>query len=83
LQPIYPNPAVGTAHAVIELPESAHVSIVLVNSAGQIVRKLADSTLPAGQRTLSIDVGDLAPGLYFVVLDSVGKRLTAPLTVIR
>ena len=83
LQPIYPNPAVGTAHAVIEMPESARVSIVLVNSTGQIVRKLADSTLPAGQRTLSIDVRDLAPGLYFVVLDSVGKRLTAPLTVIR
>jgi hypothetical protein len=80
---VYPNPASQRFSAAIDLPESASVSTILVNAAGQIVKREANGDLPAGHRTLEIDVSGLAPGLYFVVVETSGRRLTTSITVIR
>lgn len=80
---VYPNPTSQAISATLELPETAFVSAVLVNAAGQVVKRPVEGTLPAGRRTVRIRVTDLAPGLYFVVVETSGKRLTKAITVIR
>ena len=64
----YPNPFAGVTEIQFSMPESAHVDLVLYNSAGIRIKVLLDSNAPAGVNTVRIDASGLADGLYFYEL---------------
>ena len=70
LEQNYPNPFNPTTTIRYQLPTSVHVKLVIVNSAGQIVRTLADGSMPAGAHAVMWDSRDnsgqfVSTGLYF------------------
>ncbi len=77
----YPNPA--STHLTLQyvLPKPDDVQIQLYNATGQIVQTHQQANLAAGAHTTTIEVADLATGIYFYVLQSNGKQFTERLII--
>ena len=54
----FPNPFNPTTSFTYDLPEAAHVQLVVYNALGQVVRTLVNSAQPAGQYTANWDGRD-------------------------
>lgn len=80
---IYPNPVAGRFSATLDLPETSYVEGRIVNSAGQVVDRPFDGTLSAGRRVIELDVTDLPPGVYFLVIEAGGAGISRPIVVTR
>jgi hypothetical protein len=76
---LFPNPAVGTVYVRREVAGSA-VSIRLMSATGQLV---ATAAWPAGERTATLDVGQLAAGVYLVEVAGVAGVEVQRLSVVR
>ncbi|MEM9987417.1 MAG: PHB depolymerase family esterase, partial [Bacteroidota bacterium] len=61
---LYPNPSAGRVTLKLELPQTAPVRAVLLNSLGQPVANLVAETLPAGSHTFTLAGDQLPAGLY-------------------
>ena len=48
------------------MPESADLTVTVVNTLGQQVAELAHGDFTAGQHTFTFDGSSLASGIYFV-----------------
>ena len=86
LAPPSPNPCTGSSLVAFSLGTTTHVRLELLDTAGRLVRTLADGTLPAGRQSVSWDrrssSGSRAPaGLYFVRMPTPGRTLTTRGTV--
>ena len=73
----YPNPFNPTTNIKFQLPEPEHVTITIFNTAGQIIRMLADGAFAAGDHQLAWDGRDQAgnkvsSGVYFYQLKTNG-----------
>ncbi|MBE0645742.1 MAG: VWA domain-containing protein [Bacteroidetes bacterium] len=88
----YPNPfslTSGSSTAIpFELKTSAAVRIVITDILGRVVRVLQDAEMSAGRHTALWDGRDglgafVAPGMYFVRLQSACVVATLKLTVVR
>lgn len=69
LLPAYPNPFNPTTTITYQLPEISDISLVIINSMGQTVRKLADGQHQAGEYNVLWDGRDnrglhVTSGLY-------------------
>lgn len=71
-----PNPFSNQTTLWFGLPESGPVSLALFNVAGQKVATLVDGTLPAGEQSIPLRSGSLAPGMYFASLRFRGQTVT-------
>jgi hypothetical protein len=60
---VYPNPASGSFHVLLNNPSSENVSVAIINQLGQMIRKeeLGNNAIDA-----SIDIKDMPSGVYFV-----------------
>jgi hypothetical protein len=80
---IYPNPV--TDHQIslrFSLKKAAEVEVGLYNLQGQMVHHWGETPLlPAGPHERELDVADVAPGLYLLVLESAGQRIHRKLVV--
>ena len=88
LSPPRPNPARGTAELELAMPSGAHVSCVVYDVGGRLVRVLLDAPLPPGTHRLAWDTADsggapAAGGLYFIRLEVAGARFVRRLAVLR
>ncbi|MCK4993325.1 MAG: T9SS type A sorting domain-containing protein [Bacteroidales bacterium] len=54
------------------IPEVGHVKVMVYNQAGQLVAYLANEDLPEGVHERMWHPGSLAPGAYFIHLESGG-----------
>jgi len=83
----YPNPVQSGQQATIgfAVQERQPVSIELYNTLGQRVRTIYDDTPQVVDEieTLTLDVGDLASGLYFVRMRGESFTTTQKLVVVR
>lgn len=70
----WPNPFNPTCHIRVELPALQFLSLRLVDLRGATVRQVYQGLLEAGVHDMEIHAGDLASGLYLLVLES-GKAL--------
>ncbi len=78
---IYPNPFRERATVLIDVPESQHIVVDLVDILGRRQALLADAPLDAGRHMLTIEEAELPAGLYFVRMR--GERDTATRSIIR
>lgn len=78
LAPISPNPARAGARVDFALPDDADVRVTLTDVAGRRVALLAEGPHRAGRHHVALAParGSLAPGLYFVRLESGGFTRT-------
>ena len=72
LESIRPNPVNQEAHITFQIPRNGPVNLKVYNQLGQEVASLAREELPAGTHTRVWNPGDLAPGTYFIQLQSGG-----------
>ena len=82
LDAVYPNPFTHQATVQYTLERSARVTLIVVDVLGHEVRRLADTTRPAGTFTETLDASGLANGLYFVTLDVEGAGRVVRKTVL-
>jgi len=79
---VYPVPAADRARLVVRMPAPMQAKLSIYDMLGR--RVLSDDVmLEAGTSTLTIPTDSLAPGSYFVRIDSNTDRLTARLLVAR
>ncbi len=78
-----PNPARGATTAVVDLPEAGDVRVAVVDMLGREVAVAFAGALEAGRQSVAIGADALPAGVYVVVLDAGGQRLTRSLTVVR
>ncbi len=62
----WPNPSNGLSTVKLSLPETAQVTVEVVNVPGRRVALLAGGTLSAGTHQFVFDGSNLATGVYFV-----------------
>lgn len=88
LRPAAPNPARRGTALALSLPRAAHVRAGVFDVGGRRVRQLVDGTLPTGIHALAWDLADdggrrLAPGVYRVLVEVGGTRLTRTVVALR
>jgi hypothetical protein len=81
LQPVVPNPAVDRMEVVYETIEPGARQLYIADAIGRHVQVLVDGEGEPEQRVLSVDVGGLASGVYFLVLQTPTGRLVQPMQV--
>ena len=79
----YPNPARGQATVPLAVPTgTADAALKLYDVLGRPVQTL-DLRNAQGRQTRTLDLADLAPGVYFLRLTGDGQTRTEKLTVVR
>jgi len=66
---VYPNPSTGLVHVEIELISDADLQIEVMTVSGQVVHAEKFSE-KAGHYVHSLDLGNLASGMYMIRLSS-------------
>lgn len=79
----YPNPFNPSTRIKYDLPEKAHVSIVVVNMLGQVVRTLLDDVRDAGFYEMQFDASNLASGIYLYRIQASNFVATKKFVMIR
>lgn len=67
---LWPNPCRGRAMVAWNVPVAGRVELAVYDAAGREVQRLVESKLAAGRHTRAWDGRALAPGVYFVKLDT-------------
>lgn len=83
LMPVRPNPAEGSTRVDIETVETGRTRLTLVSAQGQTVKVFLDGETPPGVQTVDLDVGGLAGGRYFLLLETPTETLMQPVEVVR
>ena len=88
LMPPYPNPFTGGVTIEFGLPSASFVEVAVYDARGRLVRKILSDAMPPGYRVVSWD-GDnnlgrkAGAGVYFIVVDAGGERLTRKIELLR
>jgi hypothetical protein len=67
---IYPVPTDGVLTVEIRLNRPGHADLSLMDTLGRMINQVATFDLVQGDLTCQIELGDLSPGLYALVLSS-------------
>jgi hypothetical protein len=70
LEQNYPNPFNPSTTIAFAVPTHAHVTLVVINILGQVVRELVNGELEAGQHEVRLDADGLASGVYLYRMQS-------------
>lgn len=63
---VYPNPVNGMLNIPFNLENTGHVNVSLMNMNGQVVAKLIDQQMPAGNNHVIVNLPQLAKGVYML-----------------
>ena len=78
-----PNPTRASATATVSLPEAGPVRVAVVDLLGREVASAYSGQMEAGRQPVALSMDALPAGVYVVVVDAGGQRLTRQVTVIR
>jgi hypothetical protein len=80
---VYPNPSSSDVTVSFSLTTSSKVKISVTNTIGQAKSIIANKSFSEGRQTISVNVNELnlAPGIYFVNLESDGGRSVKKLVI--
>jgi hypothetical protein len=81
----YPNPFVGNTSISYALPYDGHVTIIILNMSGQVVKTVVNEMGTQGEYNLNIETGDLKPGVYMatVSLKTGGKEMVKTIRLVK
>jgi hypothetical protein len=84
----YPNPLNPSTKFSFTIPERAQVSVRIFDVRGRLVRTVVDEMLPAGTHVrswngISDNGREVASGVYYYRLDTMGKRIARKLIVLK
>ena len=77
---LWPNPTTGTFHVQTQSPQAQSLNVSVFNPMGKQVYT-SSFKVPSGHWEESIQLGDVAPGLYYVVIHAGKSRETLSLVV--
>ena len=80
---ITPNPARGAVTLGVRLSHAGALRLTVVDALGRVVVTAEEGWHPSGPRTIALDTGRLAPGLYLARLDTPDGQAGTPLVVVR
>ncbi len=80
---IHPNPFNAVSSISYTLPKQSHVTLELINVAGQKVAVLTDTSQRAGNYSVAVDGAQLTSGLYFARLATDTGVVTQKLTLVK
>jgi len=80
---LYPNPASNQAIISFTLPETADISIQILDSKGIFIKQVMDGEAQAGKHELKVNTQYLAAGMYFYQVRIDGEVLSRPFIVRR
>ena len=87
LAPVAPNPSHGGSRVSYALPTETRVRLRVLDLQGRVVATLVDGIMPAGGHEAvwngSTPGGAASSGLYFVRLETDGKRLVRSVVLVR
>lgn len=83
LNPAYPNPFNPGTNISFALPEAAEVRLAVYNVKGQQVAQLAGGSYTSGTHLIPFDASHLASGIYTIVLEARGERLSRQITLLK
>jgi hypothetical protein len=66
---IYPNPAINTVTATLELSKNSNIAIDLTTIDGKIIQNYTNKTLDQGKYTEKINLESLQSGIYLLVFN--------------
>ncbi len=78
---VYPNPAQDVVNIGFDLQESAQVRIELYDMLGRLQMLGLDEKLPAGTQQQQLDIAQIPPGVYLVVIQSESAKVTRKLVI--
>jgi hypothetical protein len=78
---LYPNPARDRLSLYVQVPEAGPLEVAVYDVLGRRVAAVAASPRAAGSVDLTIPVVDLAPGVYFVRVET--REATATRSFVR
>ena len=76
---LYPSPSVNEANLDINLGISSKVSIQLYDAASRLISVIRDEVMEEGNHNIRIDLSGNTAGVYNVVLDINGERISKKL----
>lgn len=79
----YPNPFNPSTTIAYAMPASGHVSLVVYDLRGSIVKQLVNDYRSAGYHTVSFNASDLPAGTYMYVMETNGERFVNRMMLIK
>jgi pectin methylesterase-like acyl-CoA thioesterase len=83
LEQNYPNPFNPSTTIRYNLPEKAHVELIIYNVLGEKVKMLINKEMPAGIHKYTIDMKNLPSGVYFYMIKTGSFKKTKKMMLIR
>lgn len=81
---VYPNPGMDNVTLELSSPDQIKVDVVLQNTAGQELKMLRRNwSLTNGDNRLQLNLADLTPGMYRIILRGNGILLAEPLQMVK
>jgi cytochrome c len=74
--PVYPNPATSDGNVQLALPLAQQISVDLFDVLGRRVSRVYRGTLGPGIHTLAVPLRGLAPGMYYVSVQTAERLVT-------
>lgn len=78
---LYPNPATNVTQLTFTLKKATSINATIINMLGQKVSSVNGGTMGAGNHNVQLNIGGLAPGVYFVNLQTGTEVVTQKLIV--
>jgi hypothetical protein len=78
-----PNPVTDVSIVDFSLLERGYTTLTLVNTMGQVVKRLLDTRMEPGTYSLEVEASSLPTGVYFYILQTPTERITRRLEVVR
>jgi hypothetical protein len=77
---LYPNPATSSVNLVFNLTNAEKVNVKIYNVVGQELN-VFEKELPSGSNSLTINLTNYKPGVYFIKSTTSGKEITKKLVI--
>ncbi|MFZ5433228.1 MAG: T9SS type A sorting domain-containing protein [Calditrichota bacterium] len=79
----YPNPFNAATTIALALPQTNHVTLLLYDIQGRLVKTLADGTFSAGTHDISLDFTNRPSGIYFAEMRTPIRSRIVKLVVLK
>lgn len=79
----YPNPFNPSTTINFDMPDAGHVSLIVYDVRGKVVKQLVNEYRSMGVHTVSFNASDLPAGTYMYVLETNGERYVKRMSLLK